>query len=179
MPWLMGVGCNKFWYTCTCMYQSYGLELKWVRITYWRFWFWLFAILNNFSVNNYDGGQLLLVEEKTQIYYTMLWEETTVLPQVNWQTVSHSHVGPSRIWTDAGWRGEVSWYEIDVLTTWPRMSLWFWLDQVNRLNINCWRFTFWLDEINRDTNVSKIRIRVPKWRNNFILSNTPWGAWFS
>jgi hypothetical protein len=46
-----------------------------------------------------------------------IWVGTTDLPQVNWQTFSHSHIGTSRIQTDAGWRWEVSWYETDVLTT--------------------------------------------------------------
>jgi hypothetical protein len=50
----------------------------------------------------YDGGQFLLVEE------------TTDLPQVNWQTFSHSHIGPSRIRTDAGWRWELG------LVVWDR-----------------------------------------------------------
>jgi hypothetical protein len=35
------------------------------------------------------------------------WEETTDLPHVNWQTFSHSHIGASRIRTDAGWMWEV------------------------------------------------------------------------
>jgi hypothetical protein len=49
-----------------------------------------------------------------------IWEETTDLPQVKWQTFSHSHIGPSRIRTDTCWRWEVSWYETDVLPTWLR-----------------------------------------------------------
>jgi hypothetical protein len=46
-------------------------------------------------------------------------EETTDFPHVNWQTFSHSHIGPFRIRTNAGWRWEVSWFETDVLTTRP------------------------------------------------------------
>jgi hypothetical protein len=72
-----------------------------------------------------------------------IWEETTDLPQVNWQTFSLSHIGQDsnrrglevrglvewdrshlvtsgKIRTDAGWRWEVSWNETDVLTIRPR-----------------------------------------------------------
>jgi hypothetical protein len=52
-----------------------------------------------------------------------IWEETTDLPQLNWKTFSHSHIGPSRIRTDAGWRWEVSWSETDGLATRPRRRL--------------------------------------------------------
>jgi hypothetical protein len=49
--------------------------------------------------------------------------ETTDLPHVNWQTFSHSHIGQSRIRTDAGWRWETLWYETDVLISSPRFHL--------------------------------------------------------
>jgi hypothetical protein len=43
----------------------------------------IFAILNlQFLSYSADGGQFLLVEEITQIHYTMY----TDLPQINWQT---------------------------------------------------------------------------------------------
>jgi hypothetical protein len=64
----------------------------------------------------YDDGQFLLVAERAQIRYTMYLGKTTDLPQVNWQKFLHSHIGPSRIRTDAGWRREASWYKTDVLT---------------------------------------------------------------
>jgi hypothetical protein len=83
-----------------------------------------FVMLNNFSVTWWFSYMMavsfLLAEERTPLHYTMYWEETIDLPQVNWQTSSYSHIGPNRIRTDAGWRWEVLWYETDVLTTRPR-----------------------------------------------------------
>jgi hypothetical protein len=43
-----------------------------------------------------------LVEQRTQMHMQCIWEETTDLPQVNWQTFTHSHIGTSRMQIDAG-----------------------------------------------------------------------------
>jgi hypothetical protein len=67
----------------------------------------------------YGVVQFLLVDNKSKYLYILqcIWEETTDLPQVNWQTFSHSPIGRSKIWTDADWRIcklYTSWYEADV-----------------------------------------------------------------
>jgi hypothetical protein len=63
---------------------------------------------------------LYWLKRESRYIIQYIWEETIDLPKVNWQTFSHSHIGSSRIWTEAGWGWEISWYEIDVLTTRPR-----------------------------------------------------------
>jgi hypothetical protein len=69
------------------------------------------------------SGDSSITKQKKFITY---WGDTTNPLRVNWQTFQHSHIGTSRIRTDAGWRWEDSWYETDVLTTRARRSYNIW-----------------------------------------------------
>jgi hypothetical protein len=64
----------------------------------------------------YDGVKFLLVEERTQIYYTV-WKnhQPSTSKLTNFLTQSHRSEQDSN--------REVSWYETDVLTTQPRGPL--------------------------------------------------------
>jgi hypothetical protein len=97
--------------------------LVWLKMAQW-FWFdWLFRIFCH--TKQFFSYKIMMVvhcywwKKEPRYIIQCIWEETTDLPQVNWQTFSHSHISRSRIRTDVGWRWEVSWYETDVITTRP------------------------------------------------------------